>query len=31
MMVNDPWIPQVEDINKEGSAIYFTSTQIYSY
>ena len=23
----DPWIPQVEDINKEGSAIYFTSTQ----
>ena len=25
---SDPWIPQVEDINKEGSAIYFTSTQI---
>lgn len=23
----DPWIPQVEDINKEGSSIYFTSTQ----
>lgn len=23
----DPWIPQVEDINQEGSAIYFTSTQ----
>jgi hypothetical protein len=24
----DPWIPQVEDINKEGSTIYFTSTQV---
>lgn len=24
---NDPWVPQVEDINKEGSAIYMTSTQ----
>lgn len=24
---NDPWIPQVEDINQEGSSIYFTSTQ----
>ena len=23
----DPWVPQVEDINKEGSAIYMTSTQ----
>ena len=23
----DPWIPQVEDINKEGSSIYMTSTQ----
>ena len=25
--VKDPWIPQVEDINKEGSSIYMTSTQ----
>jgi len=24
---NLPWIPQVEDINKEGSALYMTSTQ----
>lgn len=23
----DPWVPQVEDINKEGSAVYMTSTQ----
>jgi hypothetical protein len=23
----DPWIPQTEDINKEGSSIYLTSTQ----
>jgi len=23
----DPWIPQVENINEEGSTIYFTSTQ----
>jgi hypothetical protein len=23
----DPWVPQVEDINKEGSSIYMTSTQ----
>lgn len=23
----DPWIPQVEDINKEGSSVYMTSTQ----
>lgn len=25
---NDPWVPQVEDINKEGSSVYITSTQI---
>lgn len=24
---NDPWVPQVEDTNKEGSSIYMTSTQ----
>jgi hypothetical protein len=24
---NDPWVPQVEDINKDKSSIYFTSTQ----
>jgi hypothetical protein len=23
----DPWIPQIEDINKDGSSIYLTSTQ----
>lgn len=23
----DPWVPQVEDINKEGSSVYMTSTQ----
>lgn len=23
----DPWVPQLEDINKDGSSIYFTSTQ----
>jgi hypothetical protein len=23
----DAWIPQVEDINKEGSSVYMTSTQ----
>jgi hypothetical protein len=24
----EPWIPQIEDINKEGSSIYLTSNQI---
>ena len=24
---NDPWVPQVEDINKDDSSIYITSTQ----
>jgi len=24
----DPWIPQIEDINKEGSSVYLTSNQI---
>lgn len=24
----DPWIPQIEDINQEGSALYMTSTQV---
>jgi hypothetical protein len=24
----DPWVPQVEDINKQGSSVYLTSTQI---
>lgn len=24
---NDPWVPQLEDINKEGSSVYLTSTQ----
>lgn len=24
----EPWVPQVEDINKEGSSVYITSTQI---
>ena len=23
----DPWVPQIEDINKEGSTMYMTSTQ----
>ena len=23
----DAWIPQVEDINKQGSSVYMTSTQ----